>query len=408
MSIEPRGRSASGPRGETLVALFMELAGISSPPGAERRVADRVIDELKRIGLAWGEDGAAAELGGDTGNVVAWIPATNEAAAPLFFCAHLDTVPEPDPIVPVVEAGVIKSGGDTILGADNKAAVATLLAAAAIISDERPAHGGIELVFTPMEEVGCLGANVFDSTALGARCGFVYDHAGPIGEYVSSAPSGTRLEFEFVGRAAHAGIDPDAGRSAIVAAAEAIGRIPAGRTAGGATVNVGIVAGGTAHNVVPERCKFTVDLRARSGEQADALVAEVVSTCNQVATAHECELGTAVFEKYSAYHFEPDAPVVALASAAFARVGLEAKPVEGGGGADASIFNARGLPCLNLANGMSAIHTENEHIAVADLALMLELTLAIVGESVLLGRGQGTPAAFSRSRRCEARPSSRS
>lgn len=387
MSATIGSRAADEGRGEALVALFTELAAISSSPGAERQVADRVIAELERIGLVWNEDGAAAELGGDTGNLIARIPATDGAATPLFFCAHLDTVPEPGEIMPVVEAGVVRSGGDTILGADNKAAVATLLAAARIISDQRRPHGGIELVFTPMEEVGCLGAIALDTAGLEARCGFVYDHAGPIGEYVRSAPSGTRLEIEFVGRAAHAGIDPDAGRSAIAAAAAAIGRIPVGRTAGDATLNVGVIAGGTAHNVVPERCTFTVDVRARSGERNDALVAEILSSCEQQAAAHECELQAEVFKKYSAYRFGPDAPIVRLASASFARVGLEPAPIDGGGGADASIFNARGLPCLNLANAMAAIHTHDEHIAVADLELMLELTLAIVSESAATRSG---------------------
>ena len=381
MSATTRGRTANGSRGEQLVALFIELAAISSPPGAERPVADRVIAELERIGLSWEEDGAAAELDGDTGNLIARLPATDSRANPIFFCAHLDTVPEPNEIVPVVEAGVVRSGGNTILGADNKAAVATLLAAARIITEDGRAHGGIELVFTPMEEVGCRGAIALETDRLEAGCGFVYDHAGPIGEYVRSAPSGTRLEIEFVGRAAHAGIDPEAGRSAIAAAAAAIGRIPAGRTAGDATLNVGVIAGGSAHNVVPERCAFTVDVRARSGERNDALVAEIRSSCESVAAAHECELHFEAFEKYAAYRFEPDAPIVAMAAAALARVGLDAAPVDGGGGADASIFNARGLPCLNLANAMAEIHTHDEHIAVADLELMLELTLAIVGEA---------------------------
>lgn len=381
MSSTVRSRPASGSRGEALVALFTELAAIASPPGAERRVADRVIAELEGIGLEWEEDGSAAELDGDTGNLLARIPATDDAMAPLFFCAHLDTVPEPGEIVPVIEAGVIRSEGETILGADNKAAVATLLAAARIITDERRAHGGIELVFTPMEEVGCLGALALDTTRLAARRGFVYDHAGPIGEYVRSAPAGTRIEVEFVGRAAHAGIDPDAGRSAIVAASAAIGRIPSGRTEGEATVNVGLIDGGSAHNVVPEHCAFTVDVRARSNERGSALVAAILASCEQVAAEHGCELRAEFFEKYSAYRFEPADPIVALAAAAFARVGLEAVPVDGGGGADASIFNARGLPCLNLANAMAAIHTHDEHIAVADLELMLELTLAIVSES---------------------------
>lgn len=382
MSATGQARAASGHRGEALVALFIELAAIPGQPGEERRVADRVIEELEGIGLTCEEDGAASTLGGDTGNLIAHMPATDVAAPPLLFCAHLDTVPEPNQVVPVVDAGTIRSAGETILGADNRAAVATLLAAARVITEERLPHGGIELVFTPMEEIGCLGAIALDTADLRARYGFVYDHAGPIGQYVRSAPSGSRLEIEYVGRPAHAGIDPDAGRSAIVAAASAISLMPAGRAGDDSTVNVGLIEGGTAHNVVPERCALTVDVRARSSEHCDALVASIRSICERAAIEHRCELHYEATEKYSAYRFEPDSPIVELAAAALAELGLDPTPVDGGGGADASIFNARGLPCLNLANAMTAIHTHDEHIAVADLELMLELTLAIVGESV--------------------------
>lgn len=365
-----------------VIRLFTELVQIPSPPGGERAVADRVLAELRAIGIEGSEDDSAEGLGGTAGNIVARLPATSELGSPLLFCAHLDTVPETDPIEPVIVDGIIRSAGDTILGADNKAAVAVMLQAVRMIVEERRRHAGIELVFTPMEEVGCRGAKALDITALGARYGFVYDHADKIGAYVRSAPAGVRLEIRFVGRAAHAGIAPEDGRSAIAAIAEAIGRIPSGRVEGNATVNIGLISGGSAYNVVPEHCAITVDVRGRSLDNVHALVASILATCREVAAKRDCQMQSETFEKYVDYSLSPDDPIVQLATRALVRTGTEPRPIDGGGGADSSIFNAHGIPCLNLANAMAEIHTSSEQIAVADMTHMVDVTLALVAESL--------------------------
>src|SRR6201999_1511143 len=137
-------------------------------------------------------------------NIFAHVEATTEGT-PIFLCAHLDTVPPTGPIQPVVEDGVVRNSGGTILGADNKSAVAVMLdATRRVLAENRP-HAGIELLFTPKEEVGLLGAAAFDHTRFAARVGYVYDQAGPIGEVVLGAPSAQQLEITFHGRAAHAG-----------------------------------------------------------------------------------------------------------------------------------------------------------------------------------------------------------
>ena len=363
-----------------LVELFLELVAIPSPPGRERAMADRVAAEFDSIGVTWNEDDAGRRIGGDTGNLIAHIPATTSAPR-LLFCAHLDTVPEPEPIVPIIDEGVIRSSGPTILAADNKAAVATLLVAARAVIERGAKHGGIDFIFTPMEELGCRGAHQLEPSELKAKLGYVFDYADEIGVYVRSAPSGARLDIEFIGQAAHAGISPENGRSAVAAAATAVAAMPIGRTDEDATVNVGLINGGTAHNVVPERCSITVDVRARSAVQNRHLTDALTEICERAAESHGCRLNVEREQKYLAYDFEPDAPVVTLASRAMKRLDIEAVPVDGGGGSDASAFNAAGLPCLNLANAMADIHTSNEHIAIRDLALMLELTLMIVDES---------------------------
>jgi tripeptide aminopeptidase len=359
------------------VELFVELAAIASPPGQERAVADQVAGFARKHGLEVHEDAAAAALRGTTGNLLLTLPAGRDGI-PVFFCAHLDTVPVEGPVRPVLTSGAVRSDGRTILGADNKASAAAMLVALARIVEEERAHAGVELVLTPMEEAGCRGAKAFDPSVLRGHLGFVYDHEGPIGTYVRSAPSGHLLRLGFLGRAAHAGINPEYGRSAIEAAGRAISRIRLGRLDDGSTVNVGVIQGGTAHNVVAERCALTIDVRTRKQERTLQLIEEILATAQAAAAKCGCRVEAEAEEKYRDYRFEGDEPVVALARSALASLGTTAQPVDGGGGADASIFNARGIPCLNLGSGMRDVHTNGESITVADIHALVELTLAIV------------------------------
>ena len=162
----------------------------------------------------------------------------------MFFCAHLDTVPPDGPLEPVLEDGVVRNAGGTILGADNKAAVAVMLEATRrVLSDGRP-HAGIELLFTPKEEVGLLGAAAFDASRLAAQVGYVYDQAAPIGEVILGAPHAHAMQIRFHGRASHSGMYPEEGRSAIAAAARAITDFRLGRVDEETTANVGVINGG--------------------------------------------------------------------------------------------------------------------------------------------------------------------
>jgi tripeptide aminopeptidase len=361
-----------------VVELFASLASLQSASGEERLVADRVIAFARGLGLEVVEDDSASRLHGSAGNLLIRLAPTLSGGVPIVFCAHLDTVPVQREIRVVRDGAVVRSDGSTILGADNKAAVAVMLVAMRILIEEARDHAGVELLFTTMEELGCRGAREFDTSALTARVGFVYDHADDIGVYVRSAPCGFLVELLFKGRAAHAGLAPSEGRSAIQAAAHAITRIKTGQLDGGATVNVGVIRGGTAHNVVPAECSITVDIRARTYETANLLAQEIVGIASSSATQGGCKLDVDVQEKYRDYAFVGDEQVVQIARTALSQCGVAAEGVDANGGADASIFNARGLSLINLANGMAQIHTTDEHIRIADLEKMLDVTLALV------------------------------
>jgi tripeptide aminopeptidase len=363
--------------GGEIVPLFLELAALRSPPGEEREVADAVLRYLRQLGLDPDEDDAGPRIGSTMGNVYVRIEPT-ASGTPLFFCAHLDTVPPDGELRPVLEDGVVRNAGGTILGADNKAAVVAMLEGARRVLAENRPHAGIELLFTPMEEVGLKGAGAFDCSRLRAQVGYVYDQGSPIGEIVLGAPWAQAMEVRFHGRASHSGMFPEEGRSAIAAAARAIADLRLGRVDEDTTANVGVISGGTGGNIVPEWCTFLAEARSHDERKLGEIVQEMLDAYSFAATATECEVEVAVHKQYTGYRFKRDDDAVRLAADALARCGFEPTYVLTGGGADANVFNLHGLRCVNLANGMTDIHTPDERIAVADLEAMVEVTLALV------------------------------
>jgi tripeptide aminopeptidase len=351
------------------VDLFLELAALPTPSGEERAAADVVIRYLSGLGIEPDED--------DFGNVYARIEPTAEGT-PLFFCAHLDTVPPSGELRPVVEDGLIRNAGGTILGGDNKAAVAQMLEGVRRVLVENVPHGGIELLFTLQEEIGLLGAAAFDHTRLHARLGFVYDQEGSIGEIILGAPFAQGIEVTFHGRAAHAGMAPEEGRSAIQAAARAIADLRLGRVDEETTANVGLIRGGTAGNIVPETCSFLAEARSQSEAKLAEIVQEMLDACAFAANETECELQTELRKTYRGYRFARSDDVVQLAADSLGRCGHEVRYALSGGAADANVFNERGLRCLNLTHGVHDFHSPDERIAVADLEAMVDVTVALV------------------------------
>jgi tripeptide aminopeptidase len=291
----------------------------------------------------------------------------------------MDTVPPDGNLEPVVEDGVVRNAGGTILGGDNKAAITAMLEGVRRVLVENLPHAGIELVFTPKEEVGLVGANAFDHDRLRAQVGYVYDQEGAMGEVVLGAPWSRALEVRFHGRSAHAGMAPEEGRSAIQAAAKAIADLRLGRVDELTTANVGTISGGTAGNVIPEWCTFLAEARCHDEAKLGDFVQEMLDAFSFAATETDCEVETTMRKSYDGYRLKRDEPAVALAAAAFAGCGFEPRYGLSGGGADANVFNERGRRCVNLSHGVFGFHTPDERVAVADLDAMVDVTVALVG-----------------------------
>ena len=369
-------RPASPHERERLLEDFIRLCEIESPSKRERAVADAVRAELDALGLQIEEDDTAQDTGSEAGNLLARIPGP-EGARTILLCAHLDTVPLAGPVEVTRENGVLTNRYEAILGADNKAAVATVLSAARRLSAEG-SPVGVELLFTTCEELALAGAKAFDRGRLRAEFGYVFDHASPIGELVTASPTYYRLEADVRGHAAHAGIRPEAGRNAIVAAARALAAMRIGRLDDATTANVGQIDGGSAANVVAERCHLVLEARSLDDARAGEVVSSMVDALTEAASETECNVETTVERLFQGYRLARGAPVVEVAAEALRAHGVEPVYINTGGGSDANALIAAGLPVLNVANGTDRNHEPDESVTVDALEQMLDVTLAMV------------------------------
>ena len=337
-------------------------------------MADDVLAELTALGVDVGEDGAAEAARAGAGNLIARVPGSGDRW--VMFCAHLDTVPEDGPIEVELADGVFRSRGETILGADNKAAVAVLVELAARASTRRPPIG-LELVFTVAEEDGLRGAKELDLGGLRSPFGYALDQATPIGELIVATPTHQRLVAEFEGLEAHAGLRPEEGHSAIAAAAAAIASMRLGRLDSETTANVGVISGGTASNVVAGHCRMEGEVRSRDEGRVSETMAAMLDACSWAASEHGCDVDLDVTEKFRGYRHATGSPPLRIARAALERCGFEPRDVATGGGSDANALVARGFDCVVLANGTAANHTPAESVAAARLEEMLGVCEAI-------------------------------
>ncbi len=360
---------------ERLAETFQALCRIPSPTGSERKVADWLTAELGSLGLEVIEDQAGALVGSDAGNLLARIPGRSESW--LLLCAHMDTVPLVSAVEPVLVDGGYENANPGIVGADNKAAVAVLVEVARRFAADPPPVG-IELLFTIAEETGLHGAKAFDASQLHARFGYVFDHATPIGEIVVASPTYMRIDAEVRGRAAHAGLHPEHGVNAIVAAAHAVSAMPQGRLDAETTANVGLISGGTATNVVPDTCRVQSEVRGIEQVRVDEVTTASVDALQDAADSAGCDLDIGLERMFTGYRVRPGEPSLALAESALEAIGYVPRRISSGGGSDANAFRVNGLEVTNLANGSERAHERTERISLTALHDGLALALTLV------------------------------
>ncbi len=368
---------------DPLVSFFLELARIPSPSGHEREIVDYLTSRLRLLGLNPQEAEPIEDHPAAAGNLYCRLPAS-AGGIPVLFSAHMDTVESEAGALPepVIDAGVIRSGSRAVLGSDDKAAVAAMVYTLEQVIKEGLPHAGIELLLTVGEESGLRGAKECSLDGVVAECGFCMDATGPVGGIVVRSPSQVTIRAEFNGRAAHAGVAPEKGRSAIAAAARAVSEMELGRIDAETTANIGIIRGGEAVNVVPARCRIAGEARSHNDGSLERQVTAMLDAIAFAAAYSQVDAQVSTVDEFRGFDLSEGNLPYRLAERALRKIGREPVPVTTGGGSDVNILILKGLPCVNLALGMEAVHTPDEHITIESLRAARQLLLAILDQAL--------------------------
>jgi tripeptide aminopeptidase len=369
---------------DRLAQSFKFLVEIDSVSKEERTISGEIQKILQSMGAETWIDGAGDKVGGDTGNLIARFKGSRQTS-PLLLNAHMDTVEPGKGVTAVFTDGVFTSDGTTILGADDKSAIAIILEAIKVIQENNLPYGSLELVFTVCEEIGLLGAKHLDFDLITAKFGYSLDATDTEG-IVTRAPSANHLEFKVHGKDAHAGAAPEKGINAILLASQAIAVLELGRIDHETTCNIGIIEGGTATNIVPNLVTVKGEVRSHDEEKLNKITQKMVSSFKGVVENYKGMtsdhglpgLETRIQKDFSRTSIPEDHPVVTLACRAADNLGRKMVTKTSGGGADANIFFEKGIMMGVLGTGMRDMHTVRESVGLDDMVRATELLLEII------------------------------
>ena len=341
---------------ERLVKTFCELVRIDSPSGEEEATAIDLLKRLEALGLSAARD--------DYGNVIA----SDGGSDPLLLSAHMDTVEPGRGIKPQVEGERIVSDGTTILGGDCKAGVAAILEALESVREDGTQRTSIEVAFTREEEIGLVGARNLDLDKISAKEAVVFDGEGPASRITSASPTYIGFDIEITGRAAHAGVEPEKGLSAIRVAAEIIAKLPQGRIDEETTFNVGTIEGGTVRNAVPENVKVRGEFRSRNMETLDDMRLQLQEVMDEAQRAvPEAVIESHLHTEFETYTLTDDDAATRRVTTALRSLGLEPAMQPSGGGTDGNVFRRNGISAVVVGMADHNMHTVREYVTIPDL-----------------------------------------
>jgi tripeptide aminopeptidase len=364
---------------ERLLSDFIEILKIKSPSKNEMELGSYVIKRLEKLGIKAKMDDTGNKIGGNAGNITGFLASNNKSKkTPLFFGAHLDTVPLGGEILPEIKNGkIFNADKNCILGGDDKVAIAAILEALEVIRENDIKTCCLYLIFTVGEELTMLGAKNLDLKGIKAKYGFVFDGDGDIGTIFNEAPYHDEMEFHITGKAVHAGVEPEKGISSIKVASEAISNLKIGRIDSESTCNIGIISGGTATNIIPEKTYVKAEARSLSPEKLDRLTSEIKAVFLSSAEKYGAKLKIKVKREYDGYKFETDIAPIRMALRALRNMGVVPVIRSTGGGSDVNIYNAKGKISVDLSSGMEKVHSNNEYVKVAELEKLAGLILEL-------------------------------
>ncbi len=369
---------------DRLVDMFTQLVRIDSISREEGTIAKIMCNLLLSLGADVVRDDAAEKVSGQTGNIIAKFKGS-VAVAPIMLNAHMDTVEPGRGVEPILENGVFSSKGDTILGADDKSALAIILETLRILHENAIPHGPLEVVFTVCEEVGLLGAKNLNFDLITAKYGFALDATDTQG-VITRAPSANHLKFTVRGKAAHAGAKPEKGINAVQIASRAIAGMQLGRIDRETTCNIGIISGGRAINIVPDQVAVEGEARSHDEQKLEEVTQAMVASFQQAVAMGQQnnsadnlpKLSYSVEKEFARTHIPEDHPIVTLATKAAANLNRNMICKTTGGGADANVFSQHGISLGVLGTGMTDMHTLQESVKIDDMIAATELLLEII------------------------------
>ena len=365
---------------ERLVESFLKLAQINGPSRDERLVADFVQTELTKMGFTVAFDEANKHTGGNCGNLFAWWEGLDSHIPPLLFSTHLDTVMPTEGLKPIIREEIIYSDGTTILGADDRAALAAYLEAIHVIQENHTHCGPIELILTVSEQTSLYGSKNLDYTKVHSKTGYIFDSSGDVGQIILSGPYGAYLHWVITGKPAHLGLDAAEGVSAIVIAAEAISKMKLGQINEFTVANIGTIQGGELGSIIPHKTKMTGEIRSYTLEGLQRQVQQMREAVETSAKKYGGTVEVDQEKKYIGYDIPIDDKNTQVAIRAVERVGLKPFFVKTLGGADTNNFREHGVSVMTLGNGFCEIHSYNEHISIKNLVNTARLTVGLVEE----------------------------
>ena len=366
---------------DRIVNEFIELVQVDSETKHEAEIAKVLKEKLTGLGLEVYEDDSKEATGHGAGNLICTLKGNKPYADPIYFTSHMDTVVPGKNIKPIIQDGIIRSDGTTILGADDKAGLAALLEMVLLIKEHNIQHGDIQFIITAGEESGLVGAKELDASLIKAKYGYAIDSNGEVGDIIVAAPYQAKIFATIKGKTAHAGVEPEKGISAISLAAKAISKMPLGRIDDETTANIGRFEGGKQTNIVVDHVEILAEARSLEKEKLDRQVTKMKDAFESVAEELGGSAEVEIQLMYPGYKQQAGDQVVEIAREAAKTIGRESKLLKSGGGSDANIIAGLGIPTVNLAVGYEEIHTTNEHISVDNLVKITELITAIVIEA---------------------------
>jgi len=368
---------------ERLINTFRFLVGIDSVSRQEGDIAEELKKMLESIGAETVFDGAGKMTGSNTGNLIARFKG-NKNVPPLLLNAHMDTVEPGRGVVPVLKDGIFTSDGTTILGADDKSAIAVLIEIMTVLKENNMPYGPIEIVLTICEEIGLMGAKHLDMSLITAKYGYALDSTDTEG-IITRAPSANKLEFKVHGRDAHAGAAPEKGINAIHLASKAIAGLELGRIDKETTCNIGIIHGGIATNIIPNLVIVKGEVRSHDDEKLKRVTNDIISSFENAVKNYGNNssdglprVDVFVEDDFSRTDISEKHPVVILAQKAAANLGRKMITKTTGGGADANIFYEKGIITGVIGTGMRDMHTVRESVDVDDMVKTGDLMLEII------------------------------